>query len=443
MKTLLLMLVATAAVAQGPSDFRARAPVIPTGTDALQRLTLPFEAYRDARPDFADLRVFNASGEAMPFAFAGEADPTRETPPATTLPMFPLYGAAPGREIDNRLDVRVQSNNDGTIVSIKGNTRVDRGQRPVAWLLDASQLKTPIRHLVFDWNSGPGTEVARVSVEASDDLKYWRAVASSAPLLRVEQGGQQLAQRKVDVGSLQAKYLRITASPAAFVVRAVEAEPAETTRPIARLTRSVTGTPGPKPGEYEYDLGARLPVEAIRVKLGAANSVAPLTLLARDNASAEPRRVTSATIYWLVREGVDLQSPPIEIGRYSARYWTLRLDPKSPAPGGGPPSIEVQWRPAQILFVARGDAPFSLAFGNPEVKANNLAPNQLIPGYERLAELKLPQAQVGAVTTGELRDDWIRKLTGDASPRKLALWAILLVAVIALGFMAWRLSRQI
>ena len=50
---------------------------------------------------------------------------------------------------------------------------------------------------------------------------------------------------------------------------------------------------------------------------------------------------------------------------------------------------------------------------------------------------------MGAVTAQELRDDWIRKLTGDASPRKLALWAVLIVAVIALGLMAWRLSRQI
>lgn len=294
-----LFFVATLASAQSPSEFRSSAPVNPAPGDALQRLTLPFEVYRDARPDMSDLRVFNAGGEAMPMAFAGVADPVRETPPGTVLPMFPLYGAAPGREADNRLDVRVQSNRDGTIVSIKGNTPQggDRAQRPVAWLLDASQLKTPIRHLVFDWNAGPGTEVARVSVEASDDLKYWNPVTSSAPLLRVEQGGQQLAQRKVDVGALKAKYLRITASPPAFVIRTVEARPVETTTPVPRLTRAVKGTPGAKAGEWEFDLGARLPVEALRVKLGAANSVAPFALLARDKPSDPARHVTSSTFY--------------------------------------------------------------------------------------------------------------------------------------------------
>jgi len=103
----------------------------------------------------------------------------------------------------------------------------------------------------------------------------------------------------------------------------------------------------------------------------------------------------------------------------------------------------VQWHPAQVVFVARGDGPFALAFGSPEVKPSVLAVSQLIPGYERLAELKLQEAKVGAVTTGEIKGDWLRSVTGGTSPRKLALWAVLIAAVIALGFMAFRLAKQV
>ncbi len=429
--------------AQSPSDFRSAASVTPAAGDALQRLTLPFEVYRDTRPDLADIRIFNSSAEAMPMAWAGTPEPEVAAPATTRLPMFSLF-ESPDRRADDSLAARVDISVNGAVISVRGAKppATKREARPVAWLLDASQLKTPIRKVVIDWNSGAGNEAVRVTVEASDDLKSWRTVASRAPILRVQQDGRELAQRKVDLRNTSAKYLRVTVDPA-VVVRTVDAEAAPTSRAIAREMKTVPGTLSAKPGEYVFDLGARLPVEALRLKLAAANSVAPVTLLARDDPSKEPRGVTNATFYWLVRSGVDIESPLVEIGRQPARYWVARLDPASPPPGGGPPSLEVEWRPAQMIFVARGDAPFALAFGNPEAKPAVLQVSLLFPGYERGAELKLAEAKVGAVTTGEMAGDLLRKMTGGASPRRIALWAILIVAVIAMGWMAYALARQV
>ena len=442
MRLIALLLVATAATAQTPSDFRSRASLTPAGGDALQRFTLPFEAYRDARPDLADIRVFNSTDEAMPMAYAAAPDPSREAPPAMSLPMFPIYGQRESRDAAN-VDVVVNANREGAIVSVRTNTKPAPAQKPVAWLLDASAVKTPIRYLTVDWNAGPGVELARVTVEGSDDLKYWSPIASRSPVLTVQRDGMQLAQRKIDLRGSQAKYLRVTAEPATFVLRTARAEAESVARPASRMVRSVAGSPGAKPGEFVFDLGARLPVESVKLKFGEPNSVAPFTLLARDDPAKEPRHVTAATFYRLVRDSVEIESPAVDIGRTPARYWVARLDPRSPPPGGGPPTLEVQWRPAQVVFVARGDAPFTLAFGNPEVKPSVLGVSQLIPGYERQAELKLPEAQVGAVKSGEISGDWLRAVTGGASPRKLALWAVLVVAVIALAWMALRLSRQL
>ena len=78
------------AFAQAPGDFRWEAPVAVSGSDALNRLTLPFEAYRDARADFADLRLFNAAGEALPIAFAGEPAPVVTGPRTAPLAVFPI-----------------------------------------------------------------------------------------------------------------------------------------------------------------------------------------------------------------------------------------------------------------------------------------------------------------------------------------------------------------
>jgi len=444
-----LFFVAAAAAAEAPGDFRSAAPVTAARGDALQRLTLPFEVYRDARPDLADIRIFNAAGEAMPMAYAADPEPTREEPAAASLAMFPIFGAPrserpeKGGEVGN-VDLTVQSYKDGTIISLKTkNAAPAKDQRPVAWILDASAVKKPMRNLDVDWNRGKGLEIARITVDGSDDLKSWTPIASRAPVMAVVQGSERLVQRKVELRGSRYKYLRVSADPPAFQLVHAQVESDVVYRPATRLTRSVPGTAGAKAGEYLFDLGARLPVESVNLKLGEVNSVAPFRLFARDDPSKEGRWVATGTFYRLFREGFELESPPVNVGRVSSRYWIARLDERSPPPGGGPPALEVQYRPAQVVFVARGDGPFTLAFGNPDVQPSVLAVSQLIPGYERLAELKLQEAKVGAVTTGEIKGDFLRSITGGTSPRKLALWAVLIAAVIALGIMAFRLAKQV
>ncbi|HEX7558233.1 MAG TPA: DUF3999 domain-containing protein [Usitatibacter sp.] len=431
------------ASAEAPSDFRSAAPITVSSSEALHRLTLPFEAYRDARRDLGDLRIFNAHGDALPIAFAGDAQATREASPAVGLPIFPVSAAAPGRDQAlGDLNVVVRSNSDGTLVSVQGRTRGVAAPRPVAWLLDASQVQKPVRALVVEWDVLPGTEIAKVTVEASDDLKAWRTLASRAPVVRLEQSGQELVQPRVELGSQRVKYLRITAEPAAFRLRAVKAEPEEVVRPAPRLSRTVAASPGTQPGEYLFDLGAGVPVEALRVVLPAVNSVAPFTVASRESEKGSWQPVVSATFYRLIRDGAEIQSPAVEIGPRRARYWSIRLDPRSPPIGDASPALEVQWRPAQIVFVARGDKPYRLAFGNPQARAAVLSVTELIPGYEPRAELKLPEAKVGEVGTTDAAGGVWRRLVGDANPRKLVLWGVLLAAVLALGWMASRLRRE-
>ena len=431
------------ASAEAPSDFRSTAPVAVSSSEALHRLTLPFEAYRGARRDFGDLRIFNAHGDALPIAFAGDAQATREVPPAVGLPIFPVSAATSGRDqAFGDLNVVVRSNSDGTLVSVQGRARGAAAPHPVAWLLDASQVQKPVRALVVEWDVMPGTEIAKVTVESSDDLKAWRTLASRAPVVRLEQSGQELVQPRVELGSQRVKYLRITAEPAAFRLRAVQAEPEDVVRPAPRLSRTVAASAGTQPGEYLFDLGAGVPVEALRVVLPAVNSVAPFTVASRESERGSWQSVVSATFYRLIRDGAEIQSPAVEIGPRRARYWSIRLDPRSPPIGDALPALEVQWRPAQIVFVARGDKPYRLAFGNPEARAAILSVNELIPGYEPRAELKLPEAKVGEVSTTNAADGAWRRLVGDTNPRKLVLWAVLVAAVLALGWMASRLRRE-
>lgn len=438
---LVLCLAAQAVQAQSLSDFRSSAELSLSARDALHRFTLPFEAYRDTRRDLGDLRVFNGQGEPVPFALAGEEDRPREAASTVALPQFPVFGAAATREVAN-LDVSVRTRADGAVISVQQRTRPAQAQLPEAWLLDASAVKSPLRALVVDWEAGKGTEIVRVNVEASDDLKNWQAVASQAVLVRVEQGGLALSQPRVELAPRQAKYLRLTGASRAFQLKGVRVESAVAVQPLPRATRTSAAASGAKPGEFVFDLGARLPVEAVRVTFPVTNSVAPVEVLSRDAEAAEWRPVASGTFYRLTREAMELVSPALEIGRRADRFWLLRIDPRTGGLGSAPPSLEVAWRAAQVVFVARGEPAFRVAFGRADAQGASLALAALMPGYETHAEFKLPVAQVGAVQSSSSGADGWRRFTGEVNGRKLALWAVLVVGVAVLGFMAWRLLRQ-
>jgi hypothetical protein len=429
--------------AEEPGDYSDSATLTPEGGDALQRFVLPFEVYRDAQWDMADVRVFNARGEPVPIARAGDPEPVKEATRSVSLAQFAVsrLTAAPGGK---GTEVTVRTG-DGTLVEVRGQGAGGaKAPVPVAYLLDASQLKEPLTALVFDWNAAPGTEVVRVTVESSDDLQNWHH-AGHGSLLRLTQGDRVLEQRRAELhAAINDKYYRVTwTGTPEFELRSATGEYAGTTRRAERSMATVVGAAGEKPGEFVFDLGARLPVEALRIVPAEPNSVATFMLFARDKPLSEWRTVTSAVFYRLERGGAQVESGPVEISRYPARYWMARVDPNSGGIGSTPPKLEAQWRDGQVIFAARGPGPFRLAFGARDPRSAWVNVATLIPGYQRGDELKLPEAKLGPVEGApRAAASGLPAIVDELGPRKIALWSILVIGVLVLGGMAWRLSRQ-
>ena len=435
MRIALLLFAALPALAQAPADFRASAPVTLGGTDALHQLELPFEVYRDARGDLADIRVFNAAREPVPMAWAGSPETVLDTAATVDLPIFPVskLERTQGKGGD---EVTVHTAS-GTLVAVRGKTSATTVARPAAYLVDSSKTTEPIRALVFDWKATPGNEVVTIRLDSSEDLKSWSALAA-APVVRLESEGRSLVQPRMEFVARTVKYFRVHWDTPGFVFNGVRAEFEPRGKAPPRQVRTATATAG-KDGELVYDLGARLPVEAFRLLPSQNNAVLSATIHVRDDPDGPWRLVSSAAFYRLQRDGKEVMSPPIEIGRRAARYWMARLAAGSS--GGTPPTLEVEWRAARLVFVTQGEAPFDLAFGNAQATPTALSVSTLVPGYERGAELRLPQARVGEVRAGPPPSRF-EGIVGDIKPRRVALWAILVGGVAALAFMAWRLSRQ-
>jgi hypothetical protein len=116
----------------------------------------------------------------------------------------------------------------------------------------------------------------------------------------------------------------------------------------------------------------------------------------------------------------------------------LRVDAASGGIGAGTLAVRAGWTPREIVFTARGAAPFRLAYGNSKAQAGALAIDTLVPGWRTDQEPKMSVAVTGAVQT----------LAGEAAARqridykKWGLWAALVAGVAVLAWMAWMLSKQ-
>ena len=419
------------------SAFAYGATLTVPGNAALYEVELPFTVYtKTRRTDLGDLRVFNASGEVVPHAFA---PPPAARLPLVDLPSFPLRGDATQIE---RIALRIEKS--GAIVSVDADSSRP-GVAPIAgYVLDARTVETPMQALMLEWSDVVNDYTGRVRVEASDDLVSWRTIADAVSVLRLAYDGRTLEQRRVAFAPQRAKFLRLTwaSRQPALVVTHVKAEPEDARASAERRWQPAQPMPSREPGEYAFDLGGVPPVDRLRVELPQPNTVVPVQILTRAKAADPWRVVYSGTVYRLLHEGETLTNPDIDIPATATRDWLLRVDTRGGGVGGAPPSLRAGWTPARLVFVARGDGPFEIAYGSATVPPNGLSIASIVPGYEATTSARERPTFTIAAAAEPHTLGGEAKLGPPVDWKTSSLWTALVLAVAALGFMAWRLSQQ-
>jgi len=441
---ILIAFAAAGAHAERPADYAAGVPLMPSGNGPFQRAAVPAAAYEaTVRPDLADLRVFNADGEVVPFAWVPRPAATRARPAAVALPRFPLYADRDRRDVAG-LSLSVVRNAAGTAVEIKSSDAPpEPGQTLGGYVLDASALTEPLSALVFAMPDAAGAPTMRLRIDASDDLAVWHSLASDAVLVNLEYDGRRLVRDRVDIPPTRSKYLRLswTADAPAIEFTAVGGEFAERVVESPRQWRTVSGAAvADHESEFEYDLGGAYPVDRIDVMLAEPNSVVPAEILARANAADPWQHVDSTVFYRLREEGGEVASAPAPVAGGARRYWLLKFDPRSGAFARVAPPLRVGWQPAELVFATRGPPPFTLAYGNRLATPGALPIATLIPGYDAAKGLPPGIGTASAGLSVELGGK--DRLREPPDVKRWMLWASLALGAVLLGWMAWRLSRE-
>ncbi|WP_447893295.1 DUF3999 domain-containing protein [Pseudomonas marginalis] len=423
-----------------PADFSSQVPLSVSGNGPWYRLELPLAVQLNARQaDLSDVRVFNAAGEPQAYALSRQASQRTESREVTDVKWFPLYAADTQATLPG---VVMKTTDEGTLVEIKPSTAPKPGKQVLrGWVLDASKIKAPLQQLSLDW-SREQEGFQRFSIEASDDLQHWQSWGDGQ-VARLSFADERVEQHDVSLPGQSARYLRLVwkgqAAPLLTSARLASATSSSLPLPLV-WSQPLSGT-RLKAGEYTWKLPTGLGVERLRIELKQPNTLAPVTLAGRRDGNQAWQPLSNGLLYRLTQNGQDVVQDELQLPGQTVTELKLQVDERGGGLGVVEPALHFAVRATQLVFLARGEPPFTLALGNASVKAANLPLSTLIPDYTAERLNTLGQAKVAgavAVTSPAV------PAAVDSGPnwKKLGLWAVLLLGVAALGGMAYSLLRK-
>jgi hypothetical protein len=193
---------------------------------------------------------------------------------------------------------------------------------------------------------------------------------------------------------------------------------------------------GPIPGEYLFRIPRGLALDGLRIRLPEVNTLAGASLESRSSETEPWRERLRTTLYRLRQEDVELENPDQDLGGRPDPFWRLRVDRDSGGIGPGLPGLRAIYRPHELRFVARGQGPYTLAWGSARPMSG---PASDTDGILRTADIApLPARIEGQVRrVGDLG-----VLTPPLPWRTWFLWVVLVGGALLLVWMAVRLFRQ-
>lgn len=416
------------------TDFAYAADISVEGEGAVYRLDLPEAVYTDAvRPDLGDLRVFNAAGSPVPHALIGAKAQSSKSIVTHELPLFPLYADQP-MDVQN---IRVWIEAEQGRADIHINRPMQGDPSPLSgYILDARAISTRVDRFTIDWASRDF--LIRVNLEASDDLEHWRSLVSGAVLADLHHLEQHLEKNQISLAPVKARYYRLRfLKPAkAITLNGVRAHGTHRVKVIRHQELPLQVSLGEEPGDYLFEIPPALSPSHMRLRLPEINSLVSAVLESRPDQNKPWRQRRRLTLYRLRQNGVELENDDVPMARSRDRFWRLRIDRSTGGLGTGLPDIHLYWRPHELRFVARGQGPYSLAWGSAKPFPGSTGQTDLILHGSGLSPLR-------AEITGDIRrpadDSVLRK---PVNWRQWLLWGVLAGGALLLVWMALRLFRQ-
>jgi hypothetical protein len=181
-----------------------------------------------------------------------------------------------------------------------------------------------------------------------------------------------------------------------------------------------------------------LPAQYLDLEFPDASDAVSVTVKSRPDASSDWVLRYSGLFYALQESNEVVRTPPARIGTTTDRYWMLETSRDGGWRTGRAPRLRIGWHPHELVFVAQGAPPYTLAYGSARVGAADAPVDALLatlddPGGTRVRPATLDEPRVLGGASA---------LEPPPPTRRIVLWTVLVGAVVALAWLALRALRE-
>ncbi|GMU43674.1 MAG: DUF3999 family protein [Xanthomonadales bacterium PRO6] len=444
-----------------PDEFVLHLPLAVSGANGVVQYPLPREVYLASRAEgLADLRVYNSAGQWLPYALHHPLRTAQSALREQSATLFPIYRDESAPATGGALELQLRTGPDGALLGVdaRPSAQQQARQRLVALILD---LRPAARHerlesLAFTPAEAGANYRARVAIERSDDLRLWDGIAQgTVDWIASADASAQLVNDRIEVPPGHGRYLKlrwVDGNPQVFAAVRARWE-STTTMADPQLEVVLDAHAGKVDGDFAYATSPAIAARAIGLDLPEPNTVLPVTIgFYRELRQPQPRwqlqpQLTS-TFYRLNHDGGERLSSRLHVPPMAASEWVVRPH----ATGHAAPRLVLRWQPHTLVFTARGQG-FVLAVGAApesvrEWRASATQVSAVAPGFSEREIAALETAVAGAPlpppppATQPAAAAPPEDADAAARQRRYALWSVLGLGILVLGWMTWRLYEQ-
>jgi hypothetical protein len=389
-------------------------------------------------PGLRDLGVYDAAGQPVPRVL----QPRKQLPAKPEVTTILRTFALPGGDTTSAEDIKLLLRRSDGATNVELNT-TSGGDTQQRYLVDTQDLEQPLKALEFAWNRVSETFVANVSIEGSQDLDDWVTIGTGAIAdLQGETG--VIKRRRVAIEAKRYNYLRVnvTGMPEGFRLSATAgirlAEPAT----VVRRWTTLDSSGQDEDGGLLFELSGSVPVDRVQVLIRGNNSAVRgrLYTWSRDRWTNSQAGV----FYNLRRNGAGVTNEPLAVTERRGQRWKLNI---LTGRSDGPVQLKLGWRPEHLIFLAQGEAPYTLASGRAADREDNF-PHARLYGDLAIFNLALGSDAdtIAAASLGSrqlLGGDGRLVMPVKRNWQQGLLWAVLILAVVVVGWIAVNLLRQL
>ncbi len=422
------------------NDFAKGFELITDGQAAIYKLSLPEEVYRITTQDLSDIRVFNKNNEPVPHIIHGQNVYQTYVNETLDVPFFPVYEDLRSNW-ESELDITVSS--DGKIVRFQSKDK-DSQKLPEYYLIDVSHLDFPIESLELDIANSNAGYTKKIRLDYSEDLNHWSTLVNQATITKLDYGNHKLINTHIGLPNKKTKYIRLSwlDSVHDLIITGIRANLSQNRNHNQKTwSKASLVNLASNPVSYEFDTGGHFYIKQIDVELPEVNTLIDVTIRSRDDIQSKWYVRSQGIFYKLNIGDTQITSGPASVRPVKDRYWQLELKSEEGI-GKVAPVFKYGWNSDKLYFLARGEGPFLLAYGNTNLSDRYTPPTSLkyLIQQDNKKEI-VAEAELGQQLT--IKGDSALEIHEKLPWQRILLWSILIIGVFITAYMVFHLIQQL